>query len=741
MARKDWIIVCLAYILGLLFTNLIAPFGGTQQQLYLVVGGLTGIALIAKLTLRRQLKTQIAVIALITAIAGVLYFQIRIPQPQTDDISYQITADDSKFVTISGKVLTEPRLNDAQRLKFWLKTSEIKQKERVSGKLYVTLPLLQGTGIYPGQQLQIAGLLYLPQGASNSGSFDFRQYLARQGIFAGLKGNEVIIDRQVEPFWGWWKVRRRIVRSQLKGLGSPVGQLVSSMILGRKAVDLPPEMRDRFIKAGLAHVLAASGFHVSLLLGMILKLTERFAAKARLAIGTGILVIYLSLTGIQASVLRACLMGFMVLFALAMDTKVKPLGSLLLSATIILLFNPLLIGDLGFQLSFLATLGLIVTLPGLQTKLDWFPPTITTLIAVPLAASIWTLPLLCYEFNTLATYSILVNILCTPLITVISLGGMISAIAALIVPAVGSAIASLLFYPTLLLISVTQFFTSLPNSAWAVGQIPLVVLLAVYGLLVLVWLNQYWRKRWWLVMLLAVSLIALPMAYSSSQLRVTVLAAKQSQIIVVRDRQQTILINSGKNNQAKYTVLPFLAQQGINHLDYGIIFDASSNSAAAWKEIYRQVKIKLMIEPLLSNYLWDYKVEVTGTSSEITTKSTRLTINEELAVINLEIAGNSWLILGNLKNSQPSAQKIEQYIKQYNLAQQHPIIVWSGNSLDSTWLELLEPQIAIASSNKINSKISQQLRQKQIEFHSIAQDGMIFWTPNKEFIRQKIGFY
>ncbi|MEO1006852.1 MAG: ComEC family competence protein, partial [Cyanobacteria bacterium J06638_38] len=345
----------LAYVIGLLSTNLITDAGGfSGQQLGILLAGIIGLTIAVQTVLRKQLKIRTGILALTVALVATWYFQVRMPQPQANDVSYQVKASNSKLVTISGRVLSEPRLNDRQRLRFWLKASEIKEQGAVSGKLYATLPLLQGTGIYPGQKLSITGLLYLPSAASNPGGFDFKAYLARQGIFAGIQGMTVSRDEQAEPVWGWWKLRRRIVRSQLKGLGSPLGQLVSSMVLGRKAVDLPSDIRDRFIEVGLAHVLAASGFHVSLLLGIILRLTINFGGKTRLAIGTSTLIVYLGLTGIQASVLRACLMGFAVLLALAMDTKVKPLGSLLLVATIILLLNPLLIGDLGFQLSFLA---------------------------------------------------------------------------------------------------------------------------------------------------------------------------------------------------------------------------------------------------------------------------------------------------------------------------------------------------------------------------------------------------
>ena len=731
MTRNDWIILCLAYIVGLLSTNLISSSSDfTTQQLWWLVGSI-GLSIILAIVLLRPLKSRIWLGAAIVAILAVWYFQLRIPQPNNNDISYRVTASERELVTVAGKVLTEPRLNDRNRLKFVLQATEV-DNEAVSGKLYVTLPLLQGTGIYPGKQIELRGILYLPQAASNLGGFDFQAYLARQGIFAGIQGFKTISQGYSESVWGWWKIRQRIVRSQLRGLGSPVGQLVSSMVLGRKAVDLPGDIRDCFIEAGLAHVLAASGFHVSLLLGIILKLTDRFAAKPRLAVGMTTLIVYLGLTGIQASVLRACLMGSAVLIALAMDTKVKPLGSLLLAATIILLFNPLFISDLGFQLSFLATFGLIVTLPALQTKLDWLPLTVATLVAVPLAASVWVLPLISYEFNTIATYSIIVNIVCTPLITLISLGGMISAIAALIIPALGSAIASLLLYPTLLLITATKFFTSLPASTWAVGQISVWVLFIIYSLMVLVWLSRWWNKRWWLALLLIVASIAITIFNNSARLQIAVLAAKSSQIIVIQDRGTVILINSGKSDRSKYTVLPYLAQQGINQIDYAIAFDEGSNSEIAWSQIVKAVAVKSII-PVQSQYLWHYN-EHFSSERAIITDSVRLSIDENLAAIDLQIEDHTWLIIAQTSNNRPSSE-IEQYIKQHDLQSQHPILVWSGD-IAPMWLELLQPQIAIASKN-LKPKISQQLRQKQIVLHNTAEEGMIRWTPKTKFIRQE----
>jgi competence protein ComEC len=291
--------------------------------------------------------------------------------------------------------------------------------------------------------------------------------------------------------------------------------------------------------------------------------------------------------------MRAALMGFGALIALLMDRRVRNLGSLILVATILLLFNPLWIWDLGFQLSFLATLGLIVTAPVLQRWLDWLPLAIATAVAIPIAAFVWTLPLLMQVFSVVASYSIVTNIITVPLIVIISLGGMISAIAALFVPVAGSAIAWLLYYPIHWLIAIVTFFTQLPGSSVAVGKLPLGLMVAIYALMGLVWFSSWWQKRWWLVGLFALTLLIVPLTYQQlTRVQVTVLAANQEPVVVIQDQGKVALINSGDADTATYTVLPFLKQQGINLIDLAVALTTESSPTEGWWEIADNLAIK-----------------------------------------------------------------------------------------------------------------------------------------------------
>ncbi len=730
MNKSDWIVIILAYIVGLLATGLFYfdTLDPSWFDLIIIAIGLGIVAFISSFIISKYLKIkqQVWLIAYAISLFAVIYFQFRIPYPQVNDISYQITSEKSQLAIVTGKVLNEPRLSNNQRLKFWLQAKEVSlgekeaiiREEKVSGKLYVTVPLLSGNQIYPGEVIKITGILYQPSSPKNPGSFDFRTYLYRQGIFAGLKGLSIDFNNiQIEPNYGWSQLRKRIIRSQVIGLGSPLGQLLSSIVLGRRAVDLPADIRNLFITAGLAHILAASGFHVSLLLGVILKFTNSLSTKLKLIIGTIILLIYLSLTGFSPSIIRAALMGFAVLIATAMGGKVKPQGSLLLSAVIILLINPLWIWSLSFQLSFLATLGLLVTAPVIEKKLDWIPSSFAIAIAFPLAAIIWTLPLVTYYFNSISTYSILVNIITTPLVTIISLGGMISSFAGLIFPFLGSILSWMLLYPILTLIAILKFFSNLPGSVFAIGKISLGLLIAIYFVICLVWFNQRLHKYWHYILLSIFTLISIPIIYSHLNLtQVTILATKPTPIIIIQDQANVIVINNNKvqSNNIKYNLLPFLAKQGINKIDYNIVINNESSLS----------KFSTNLKPNLVNNA-EKTWHQLNLKNIITTNSTKVSIiKQDIPALAIGIQNQNWLLVTN--STSDNLSFIKQYLQQHDIS----TLLWWDNNLESSWLNSLNLQTAILSDANFNPSNSLAV------VYIVSKDGAISWKPDSGFDTQ-----
>ncbi|MEG4857505.1 ComEC/Rec2 family competence protein [Microcoleus sp. K1-B6] len=748
-----------------------------------------------------------AVAGLLAFLASV-YFAVRSPQPAIDDISKLIPAvgnTQEVAVTVRGRVVSTPRLTRSGRSQFWLETdlvSEINGSEGgavvnrpVSGKLYVTVPLLQATGLYADNTIAVVGSLYKPQPPSNPGAFDFKTYLAREGAFVGLKGRQIDWKREkaiadvnrvnsqtaafLEPSGMQpskiQAMRQRIVRSQLSQLNVPEGPLISAIALGKQAVDLPYNIRDYFVQAGLAHAIAASGTQVSMVLALVLALTRRFSKQLQFSFGVGALFLLVGLTGFEPSVCRAALMGFGTLFALVLNRAVKPLGLLLIAATILLLVNPLWVWDLGFQLSFLATLGLIVTTPPLMAKLDWMPPAIASIVVVPIAASVWVLPLLLYVFSVVSPYSILVNIIAAPLLWILSIGGMISALAGLIFPPAGSVLAQLLDYPAKGLIAIAQYFSQLPGNSVAVGQVSVFQLIALYSLICWVWIGGRRKKEegrrkkeegrrkkgegskkngksrvvslpsfssaWILplALLAGISIIVLPAWHVQSSLfQVTLLATSGEPVLVIQDRGKVALINSGDENTVRFTVLPFLQQQGVNSVNFAIATHGHLGVSSGWGKLLERLPIKTFYDnpapkPIHRGSNQEFITAVQSrqgvyfpleTNSTVDLGATRLQfVNAEIPVVEFLVGNRTWLLVGEMT---PEVQKKLAATGTLKPAQ---VLWWSGKALTAELLGAVGPQVAIASANEIDPETAAQLRQSKTQIFWTGRDGALQWTP------------
>ncbi|WP_421655084.1 ComEC/Rec2 family competence protein [Leptothermofonsia sp. ETS-13] len=741
MGLAHGIVLCLAYILGLLSTGV--WWGG---WLVLILG--IGCAVVIPRCWRTAPRARIWLIAGIVGFLASLYFQVRVPQPTAHDVSKLIPPDGNNrelTVQVQGQVESSPRLTRSQKVQFWLEVQQVQVRvgdnnrspsRSVTGKLYVTVPLLQATGVHVGQQINVLGTLYQPRSAANPGAFDFQKYLAREGCFAGLRGKQVALPETVSG-WGWWMVQQRIVRSQIRWLGSPEGPLLSSMVLGSRGVDLPYDLKDQFTRVGLAHALAASGFQTSLILGVVLTLTRRFSGLVQFVLGTLALSIFVGLTGLQPAVLRAALMGFGSLVALLVRRKIKPLGALLVAATLLLLFNPLWIWDLGFQFSFLATLGLLVTVPPLMKRLDWMPSAIASLVAVPIAAYLWTLPLQLYTFGVLSPYTIPVNLVTTPLISILSLGGMVSALAALVWSPAGSAAAWLLKYPTQGLLVVVDWFSQLPGNAYAVGTISALTAIVLYTLLGLTWLQPWWRRKWWLALLVGLGLVIVPAWQArGTLLRVTVLATSGQPVMVIQDAGRTALVNGGGDESTvNFSILPFLQKEGVNELQWAIATESPFPSPG-WEKVMNHLPIRLLYAPSpglkeISSHPSAKRLSSllplpTQRAAQMGTIQFRQ-ISIEPAIVEFQVSNQKWLWVGTISPEQQRA-----LLKTGNLPQIQ-VLWWSGKFLDPALIARLKPEVAIASSKTVHTKTAVYLQSRRIQLFWTGRDGAIEWSPAEGF--------
>ena len=732
------IVLCLAYVIGLLVTAEPWTRWGLVVAAIPIIWGVPRIW-------RKGPNWQFWLAASAIAICATFYLDLRSPKPATNDISKYIHATaergTAQFTIVQGVVDSYPHITRSNNSQFWLNATQLNEiqgeglrpadvSRSVSGRLYVTVPLQSGTGLQPGVEVSITGTLYLPQPNANPGGFSFRDYLSQSGGFAGMRGVQLRVpDESQTQRWSWGKLRQRIVAAQVQWLDVPVGPLLTAMVLGSDAVDLPFDLHDRFVRVGLAHVLAASGFQVSLILNTLISLTrKRLSAVGQFNLGVVALLIFLGLTGLQPSVARSVVMGMAGLIALRTNRKIEPLNALFIAGTILLVINPVWVWDIGFQLSFLATLGLIVTVEPLTEKLDWLPPTIADLITVPLAASIWTLPIQLYVFKVFPLYSLPANIITSPLIGIISIGGTIGALVGSILPIAGSAVSWLLYLPTQLLIWIVDLFNYLPGASFAVGQISIWQLFALYGIILGVWKVPKWQKKWQVPTLVGFLLVIIPLAlFKATELQITALASNDRQILVIQDRGRTLLVNSGNESNARFVVLPFLQQQAINHIDNAIEFNSDLSTLNSWQTLTQTLPISNLYNigseggDTTTSKFKPVPIGAIEKFDRVEIKN----IQNSPGIFQIDIpeAHQKWLVIGD-----PKVDRTQPAIDPENI-QPIQTLYWRGGKLSERAIVKMSPKIAIAATATPDLDTVRLLEQHQVRVYHTGRDGAIQWSP------------
>lgn len=278
--------------------------------------------------------------------------------------------------------------------------------------------------------------------ADSIGSFDYRTYLLRQGIIGTAYVNRYDVHPcppHTEPLQ-----KRLYQRLSEAGLAGDELATVGALTLGYKE-ELDPELRHRFQASGAAHVLAVSGLHTGIIYALLLGLLTlggRMRPLYENRIGRwviGCIIIaglwgYAWLTGMTPSVVRAVIMMTLLQVGWMCYRQVLSLNSIAAAAVLILLFRPLDLWSVSFQLSFTATFAIVAIGSLFQRMLTIKKPGkwhivvtyIVGIIAVSIAAQVGTLPLTIYYFGQVSTYFLLTNLLVLPLVTVLVPCGLIS---------------------------------------------------------------------------------------------------------------------------------------------------------------------------------------------------------------------------------------------------------------------------------------------------------------------------
>lgn len=286
--------------------------------------------------------------------------------------------------------------------------------------------------VEPGTVMWFQGQPELLQKTGNPFEFDYQAYAIRNKIghriFLSEENFHFLPGEQKRNIVEWSMIiRDRLLRIiERCGLKGEVLHLVSAISLGARE-ELEPETTQSFAKTGVIHVLAVSGLNVGIIY-IVLDLMLRFMKRRKGGIILHTLVIltalwgYALITGLSPSVLRAAAMFSFIVVGRNLSRHPNIYNSLAASAFILLCFNPMLVYDVGFQLSYAAVFSIVFFHPHIYKLVFfkyWIPDQIWTLLTISVAAQIGTIPFLLHYFHQFPTWFLLANLMVIPLVTVI----------------------------------------------------------------------------------------------------------------------------------------------------------------------------------------------------------------------------------------------------------------------------------------------------------------------------------
>ena len=464
----------------------------------------------------------------------------------------------------------------------------------------------EGGPLLAGDMVAARGsvLRFTPYG--NPGAFNYDAYMKRQGVAAALScyygGEAHSLRGFADP---GHTIRERLLQAMEEAAGD-ASALLKGVFLGDKS-ELSFSQKSALSLAGVLHAFAVSGLHVGYLVAAALLLagSGRRRRWQRLILTAALLLFYLHLTGLPASIVRASLMALTLLTATALDEKNDPLTTISLAALVCLLYRPLWLFDAGFQLSFAAAGGIFYLLPTMRMLLagphglfgsppatagvdsaDVLPLSerinarIRESFAVTLAASFGVMPLIGYYFYHISIVGWLVSplfVIGAGLTVLLCFAAALAAIFSVSLAQLPLFVADLIMRP---LMALSSFSSSLPGAYIASGQTPLAAVAIFYAALLA--LPRLSKKRRRSRRFIALSLITLVLLLSLApglwrltdrRLEVVFIDVGQGDAaLIITPQGQSILIDGGGDRLASGKVgenalLPYLRYRGLNRID------------------------------------------------------------------------------------------------------------------------------------------------------------------------------
>lgn len=369
-------------------------------------------------------------------------------------------------VELAGEVIDDPALSDAGYVTFSLGKLSLDGR-KVPGTVRVTGPNFK---LQRGYQVTASGKLQPTVGSADGSLFSVVSVTStHQG--------------QIERY------RQRFIVGMRNSLPSPLSDFGLGLLLGSRSL-LPKSLQDQLAAVGLSHLVAVSGYNLTILVNFAYRPLRRLSKFWAASITSWLIAAFLLVSGFSASIVRAAIVAGLSLFTAYYGRKPHPVSLIALSAAATTAWRPeWLWSDLGWQLSFLAFIGILVVAPALQARF-LTKGAFSGLLAESLSAQWLTMPLIALRFGQLPLVGPVANLLILPVVPLMMLVSLLAGLAGMWLPIYAGWIswpASLLLQTALELIS---WLSHLPGAVWAVVLAPLTTAIIYLLCAVAIWLMR-----------------------------------------------------------------------------------------------------------------------------------------------------------------------------------------------------------------------------------------------------------
>lgn len=460
-------------------------------------------------------------------------------------------------------------------------------------KLYTGEDTSMPDELHIGNLLQVEASVYSFSKPGNPGQFNEYQYNTEQGIsYKAFISDITIKDHGTDRVKdGLYRLRCHLRKILNQCCQPETAGIVAAMVLGDKS-DISEETKKLYQENGIAHILAISGLHISLIGAGLFFLLRRFVMPMQPAavITLALLFLYGLLTGFSVSTQRAVIMMSCMLVARLVGRSYDALSALSLSAIWQLCVHPFVLFQTGFLLSYGTVLGILLFVKRFQAVQEGegkaiLPEAFWGSLGIQLV----TLPIVLSAYFEIPIYSVIANFLLLPLMGGIlsaSAGGMILGSIRIVLGKFCFGFVHVCFY---LFDVLCNILASLPSHTIVLGK-PFLwqVVLYYLGIVFFCVFQERFSKLWnRLVLIVALVVLCLPV-HRVSGMEITNLDVGQGDCTCIRTEMGTMLVDGGSSDvkeTAEYRIVPYLKSQGISRLDYLFVTHSDSDHTSGIQEI------------------------------------------------------------------------------------------------------------------------------------------------------------